>query len=157
MQELFKLGLVACDIVPEKQARRIGHSEHLTLSFPHRRSVVLFRAEWDKEAFMKVGVHWVSPKGSDKLVLDYKHDILGLYLGYPPAAVTSYMRGNTDCTMYFGGTGFRARYADLEDNLDYLCRHYGSTGFKCSVRLDAQDKSYAVTEVWDVNTLSRVG
>lgn len=141
MRELFKLGLVACDLVSERQAEKLGYPKDRVLSFPHRRAILIFRSEEDREAFLKVGVQWVKLKETGQTVLDYKQDVLGIYLGYPPKAVTAFMRNETDCTMYFGGTGFRAKYADLEDNLDYLRRNYGSTGFKCGVKLDSASKN----------------
>lgn len=100
---MFLEGVKPAILIREKQSDRISgevktskifselvEKEYPYILFPHRNSALFFQDE--------VGLGWFEVNGLvceystrlEKWIQDYKHDVLGYALGYPPRAVESW-------------------------------------------------------------------
>jgi hypothetical protein len=104
------------------------------IGFPHRNDTILiFNNGITMHEFLKEGIiSFESTKVKEHSLLDYKHEVIGYYLGYPPMAVEWFAKHRLverdkithECAVvYYHGLQFVTGHGIVEDTIDWLLQN----------------------------------
>lgn len=102
-------------------------SEYPYIVFEHRNNVLFFNDELTKEWFEVNGCECYYSKKLGKWIQDYKHDVLGYVLGFPPSAVSYFKEKMYDApkagdrvSVVYYGIQFICHPFDVDNCINWL-------------------------------------